>query len=217
MLDQQPHSETVRAEVDLDILVVDRAELSACLPEPGSATFALLSVLVQRLRHANRQIEALALLDVRGRVEQVLLDRSEMHNGRRLVRHKLSRQALAGSVGSTREMVSRVMSCLEEEGLIQTLESGALVLSGRLAQGVAAHRQQLAPALSMGSAQNLRQPLREPRTPHEQDPKRQQGSQETQAGARHEAGGARAGHSGRGAAPAAEEVIRPRHAPPTRE
>ena len=44
-----------------------------------------------------------------------------------------SPQDLAKLVGASREMVSRVMKDLEERGVIQTLESGSVVLKEHLA------------------------------------------------------------------------------------
>jgi CRP/FNR family cyclic AMP-dependent transcriptional regulator len=49
-----------------------------------------------------------------------------------VIRGKVSRQDMAKVVGASREMVSRVMKDLEERGMIETQESGAVVLKDRL-------------------------------------------------------------------------------------
>ncbi|NDY89676.1 Crp/Fnr family transcriptional regulator [Ideonella livida] len=133
LIDDQPHSATVRCEVQSDMLVLGRADFARCLPEPDSLAFAILHGLVARLRAADRQIESLALLDVYGRVARTLLDMAEEVGGERVIRGKVSRQDMAKIVGASREMVSRVMKDLEERGVIETLESGAVVLKERLA------------------------------------------------------------------------------------
>ncbi len=132
LIDNDPHSATVRAEVQTDVLVLARSDFAACLPENSSLSYAILRGLVARLRNADRQIESLALLDVYGRVARALLDMAEDDNGQRIIRSKVSRQDLAKVVGASREMVSRVMKDLEERGLIETQENGWVMLTERL-------------------------------------------------------------------------------------
>ena len=133
LIDNEPHSATVRAEVQTDVLVLGRNEFAVCLPDNSSLSYAILRGLVARLRNADRQIESLALLDVYGRVARALLDMAEDDEGRRVIRSKVSRQDLAKMVGASREMVSRVMKDLEERHLIETQENGWVVLTERLA------------------------------------------------------------------------------------
>jgi len=132
LIDNQPHSATVRCEVQCDMLILGRAEFARCLPENSSLSYAIMRGLVTRLRSADRQIESLALLDVYGRVARTLLDMSELVDGEQMVRGKVSRQDMAKIVGASREMVSRVMKDLEERGVIETLESGAVLLKNRV-------------------------------------------------------------------------------------
>ena len=132
LIDNEPHSATVRAEVQTDVLVLGRPEFARCLPENSSLSYAILRGLVQRLRAADRQIESLALLDVYGRVARALLDMADEDAGEKVIRGKVSRQDLAKHVGASREMVSRVMKDLEERGLIETQETGSVVLKERL-------------------------------------------------------------------------------------
>jgi CRP/FNR family transcriptional regulator, cyclic AMP receptor protein len=132
LIDNEPHSATVRAEVQTDMLVLGRAEFARCLPENSSLSYAIMRGLVQRLRNADRQIESLALLDVYGRVARSLLDMSEDDNGVKIIRGKVSRQDLAKVVGASREMVSRVMKDLEERGIIETQDNGSVIIRERL-------------------------------------------------------------------------------------
>ncbi|MDI4631764.1 Crp/Fnr family transcriptional regulator [Pelomonas sp. V22] len=132
LIDNEPHSATVRAEVQTDMLVLGRMEFSRCLPESSSLSYAILRGLVARLRNADRQIESLALLDVYGRVARTLLDMAEEEKGIKIIRGKVSRQDMAKVVGASREMVSRVMKDLEDKGVIETLENGSVVIKERL-------------------------------------------------------------------------------------
>lgn len=126
LIDNEPHSATVRAEVQTDVLMLGRSEFARCLPENASMSYAIMRGLVQRLRSANRQIESLALLDVYGRVARTLLEMSEADGDRRVIRSKISRQDLAKIVGASREMVSRVMKDLEERGFVVPLDNGGM-------------------------------------------------------------------------------------------
>ena len=133
LIDNEPHSATVRAEVQTDVLMLGRAEFARCLPENSSMAYAIMRGLVQRLRHADRKIESLALLDVYGRVARALLEFSvDEGQGERVIREKISRQDIAKMVGASREMVSRVMKDLEERGYIHTQEDGSIVIKDRL-------------------------------------------------------------------------------------
>ncbi len=133
LIDNEPHSATVRAEIQTDALILGRLEFARCLPENSSMAYAVLKGLVQRLRHADRQIESLALMDVYGRVARALLEfAAEDGAGNAVIRDKVSRQDLAKMVGASREMVSRVMKDLEERGFIETRDDGSVLVKERL-------------------------------------------------------------------------------------
>ena len=132
LIDNQPHSATVRCEVQTDMLILGRPDFQRCLPEHSSLSYAILRGLVRRLRHADRQIESLALLDVYGRVARTLLDMAEDVGGQQIIRGKVSRQDLAKVVGASREMVSRVMKDLEERGIVETQENGSVLIKNGL-------------------------------------------------------------------------------------
>ena len=133
LIDNEPHSATVRAEVQTDVLMLGRNEFARCLPENSSMAYAVMRGLVQRLRHADRKIESLALLDVYGRVARALLEFAvDGGDGERIVRDKISRQDIAKMVGASREMVSRVMKDLEERGHVQTLDNGSILIKDQL-------------------------------------------------------------------------------------
>ena len=131
MIDNQPHSATVEAEIQTDVLVLGRKEFTRCLPENATMAYAVMQGLVRRLRHADQKIGSLALMGVYGRVANVLLESAAPDDGRLIIREKLSRQDIAKMVGASREMVSRVMKDFEEQGFIQTLEGGAILVNER--------------------------------------------------------------------------------------
>ena len=133
LIDNEPHSATVRAEVQTDVLVLGRAEFARCLPENNSMAYAIMKGLVLRLRQADRKIESLALMDVYGRVARALLEFAQPdREGRLAIRDRISRQDIAKMVGASREMVSRVMKDLEERGFVETREDGSMLIREQL-------------------------------------------------------------------------------------
>ena len=133
LIDNEPHSATVRAEVQTDVLVLGRLEFARCLPESTSMAYAVMKGLVRRLRHADGKIESLALMDVYGRVAKCLMEFAVADSfGTAVIRDKVSRQDLAKMVGASREMVSRVMKDLEDRGFIETRSDGSMIVNERL-------------------------------------------------------------------------------------
>lgn len=136
LIDHEPHSASVVAEVQTDVLVLGQFEFARCMPESDSMAHAVLRGLVQRLRQADRKIESLALMDVYGRVARVLLEsageNTQIGQENAVIPGRVSRQDLAKMVGASREMVSRVMKDLEERGFIETLEDGSLLVKQHL-------------------------------------------------------------------------------------
>lgn len=133
LIDNQPHSATVRAEIQTDVLVLGRTEFARCVSENTAMAYSVMKGLVQRLRHADRKIESLALMDVYGRVARALLDFAQPDaQGRLLIVGKVSRQDVAKTIGASREMVSRVIKDLEGRGFVEVLADGSTVLHERL-------------------------------------------------------------------------------------
>lgn len=133
LIDNEPHSATVRAEVQTDVLMLGRSEFARCMPENSSMAHAVMRVLVQRLRHSVRNIESLALMDVYGRLARVLLENAQRDtNGSLVIHDKISRLDLAKMVGASREMVTRVMKDLEQRGFVTVRLDGAMVIKEHL-------------------------------------------------------------------------------------
>jgi CRP/FNR family cyclic AMP-dependent transcriptional regulator len=134
LIDNEPHSASVVAEIQTDALILGRSEFERCLNENTSIAQAVMRGLVLRLRQANEKIGSLALLNVYGRVAKVLMGYAVPEGDHQLViREKMSRQDIAKMVGASREMVSRVMRDFEEQGFIETGEGGFITLTERRA------------------------------------------------------------------------------------
>ena len=134
LIDSEPHSASVVAEIQTDALVLGRSEFERCLNDNAPMAQAVMRGLVLRLRQANEKISSLALLNVYERVAKVLMGYAIPSGDRKLIiRDKMSRQDIAKMVGASREMVGRVMRDFEEQGFIEISEGGLITLTERRA------------------------------------------------------------------------------------
>jgi CRP/FNR family cyclic AMP-dependent transcriptional regulator len=91
----------------------------------------LVRKLIRRVRALSYHVRDLALLDVYGRVVQVLHKLVREENGRLIVPHVMSQQAIANLVGASREMVSRILKDLRMGGYLG-LEDRRIVILRKL-------------------------------------------------------------------------------------
>lgn len=125
LIDEDVTSANIVAEIPTDCLVIDQAEFAQFLPPADSMAYALLRGYTKRLRHADRKIAALALMDVEGRLAQTLFDTARLTaDGSLVIKHKITRQTLAKIVGASREMVGKVMKDFEAQGWFGAHEQG---------------------------------------------------------------------------------------------
>ncbi|HEX9124543.1 MAG TPA: Crp/Fnr family transcriptional regulator [Actinomycetota bacterium] len=94
--------------------------------EPGVAR-ACAEELTRQLRQALDDISQQAFLSVRQRIARQLLDLASPGRGRHLV-VRASQQELADAVGSVREVVTRTLHELRDDGLVATAPGGIVLL-----------------------------------------------------------------------------------------
>lgn len=78
--------------------------------------YTLIENLAMRVRNLTENIKSLALRDVYGRVVKTLMDLSEPASAQnpdnRIIKRRLTQQEIASRVGSSREMVARILKDL---------------------------------------------------------------------------------------------------------
>ncbi len=131
MFDEQPRSASVIAVVPSDLVLIPKNDFRHIMQDNFDVAWRIMCNLAERLRNADRKIESLALMDVYGRVARLLIDMSEDVDGEAVVVRKISKQDIAKMIGASREMVSRVMKDLGQQGLIQETPQG-IILCERL-------------------------------------------------------------------------------------
>ena len=116
MFGEQPRSASVVAVVSSDLVMISKSSFR--------------QLMIDHFEVAWR------MMDVYGRVARLLLEMAEKGeeiDGKTVVR-KITKQDIARMIGASREMVSRVMKDLSNQGLINETENGIELMSQRLGE-----------------------------------------------------------------------------------
>ena len=128
-LDGGPRSASVRALAPTNCVAVTRQTLREHIVANPEFAFELLARVIGRARAATKTARDIALLDVYGRVTQLLeelaVDRSD---GTRVIEGGLTHRDIASRVGCSREMVSRLMKDLETGKFIAASGADTVIL-----------------------------------------------------------------------------------------
>jgi len=122
LLDDEPRSASVVAELPSVVYRIHRNDFSRLLDSHPTIARALLRELARRLRRANAHMENLLTLDVLGRLARYLMDLAKEHgqplgNGWIAVRRP-THHDIAAAIGTTRETVTRLMGALTASGFV---------------------------------------------------------------------------------------------------
>jgi len=100
------------------IAIWSRDDVLPLLVENGEALWSLCGLLVERMKQASNIVESLAFQPVAGRMAQLLLDRYG-DKGEDPVARDLTLDAMAAYVGTTSEVVCRILYRFSDENLIE--------------------------------------------------------------------------------------------------
>lgn len=131
LLDDSPRSASVMALEGASMLVIQGREFREYLSTRPDIAINLLEALSRRIRILNEQVKDLALKDVYTRLVKVFRQLGEKEQGRYVIHQKMTHQDLANRVGSSREMVSRIVTDLIKGGYIKK-ENNRLIISANL-------------------------------------------------------------------------------------
>lgn len=122
VFDEKPYPSTVAADEDATVLFLDTRDVrELCLQHPQIA-LAALRLLAGRLRKCAELVESLSLHEVDQRLTRWLLGEAR-HRGRQTdagwsLDLVLTNQQIAARIGSVREVVSRALTRLQQNGLL---------------------------------------------------------------------------------------------------
>lgn len=134
LLEHSPRSASVITTQPSRIAIISRSDFEACLAANPGIAFELIRGLIQRLKIATENVKSLALMDVYGRVARLLLQLAEDRDGNLVVSQRLTQQEIADRVGSSREMISRILKELKSGGYIR-IEGGQIRILEKLPHG----------------------------------------------------------------------------------
>jgi CRP-like cAMP-binding protein len=128
LMDDEPYLASAVAVEDSKLLVLHRDDFRRCITEMPGMAFGLLRALCGRLRESDQKIGGLMLLDVAGRVSNLLLEMAAKTNSD-FIAEVPTHQVIAQMVGSSRESVSRTFGSLSSRGFIEQKDGGVRIIN----------------------------------------------------------------------------------------
>jgi CRP/FNR family transcriptional regulator len=116
LFDGQPYPASCAAIEDSILLVMPARDFHALVERHPALSRAIIASLSQRLRRMVRLVQQLSLEDVRGRLAHLLL---ELAGPADHVDLPWTQQELASRIGTVREIVSRTLTRMAQEGIVR--------------------------------------------------------------------------------------------------
>jgi len=128
LLDDAPRSASVSTLEKTVVYCISKADFLATLRQNPEISIEIIRSLTRRLRHETDSVRSLALENVYRRLVNKLEELSiETEDGTRIMQRKFSHQELSRMIGSSREMVTKILSELTKGQYIE-LRDNRLVI-----------------------------------------------------------------------------------------
>lgn len=134
VFDEGLRSAGVQALEPCEALFVRKAAFLECMDGNFAAAMLMLRAIMARLRVAERKMASLGFMDVYARVARLFVDSAEEVNGEWIV--DTGAEEIARTVAASREMVSRVVKRMRDDGLVRK-ERRKTVILDRLSMSAA--------------------------------------------------------------------------------
>ena len=123
LLDGESRSANVIALEETEVLTLNREDFLVVLHDYPTIAIQLVKEMEGRLRKSDRQIASLSLSDAEKRITMCIIrfadDQGVIKNGKVSIPKTPIQQDIANMAGTSRETVSRALSILEKENLIE--------------------------------------------------------------------------------------------------
>ncbi len=116
LLDDEKRTASVKTIEDSIFKCLHKEDLLKLQNDFPEVSQTIIHNLVKIIRSLTENIKSLALKDVYGRIRRMLMDMAEISNP---IAEKLTQQDIASRVGSSREMVARILKDLAAGGYIE--------------------------------------------------------------------------------------------------
>ena len=132
LLDDDKRSASVRTMEKSNFYIIYKEDFNKVLEQQPNIAKTLIRNLTRRVRKLTKDVKALALQDVYGRVTNVLNSLAERRDDESaIIPEKLTQQDIADRVGASREMVARILKDLTIGEYI-SFEGRNIVINGKL-------------------------------------------------------------------------------------
>ena len=132
LLDDDKRSASVRTMEKSNFYIIYKEDFNKVLEQQPNIAKTLIRNLTRRVRKLTKDVKALALQDVYGRVTNVLNSLAERRDEESaIIPEKLTQQDIADRVGASREMVARILKDLTIGEYI-SFEGRNIVINGKL-------------------------------------------------------------------------------------
>lgn len=120
LLANEPRSASVITLEKTVCGVISKADFTKWLVDNPDVTLNLLADLSEKVRQLTQKVKTLALSNVQERTIQVLYKlATKNEDGEFVIQNRPTQQALASLVGSSREMINKVLKDLSQKGHIE--------------------------------------------------------------------------------------------------
>jgi CRP/FNR family cyclic AMP-dependent transcriptional regulator len=120
LIDGESRSASIVTSEASQVLTIAREDFLRVLKSSPELMLGLLKALAGKVRLVTEKLESLAFDDVYVRLAKLLTVLAKPHDDGWFVEEKLTHQDIADMIGSSREMVSRILKALETGGYIST-------------------------------------------------------------------------------------------------
>ena len=121
LIDQSKRSASVMAMVDTELTVISRQSFRECLRTNPGIVDQIMFGLVTNLRKSNQKISSLVFMSAYDRLANMLLALAKDKDGSLVIDKHPTQQHIAGVVGVSREMISRIFKSLVDDGHIKVM------------------------------------------------------------------------------------------------
>ncbi len=119
LLDDETRSASVITTEKSTFSILYKDDFTKVVLHNPNIALVLLRNLASRIRKLTENVKTLALQDVYGRIRKTLIDLSVERDGETYIEEKLTQQDIANRIGSSREMVARILKDLATGGYIE--------------------------------------------------------------------------------------------------
>lgn len=127
-LDDSPMPATLKVIEESEIILWTRRDLLPILTQNGVLSWELGKLAVQRMLHASEIIESMTFHPIAVRLARLLMGISNNTDSKNPIERNMTLDEMAARIGSTREMVCRLLYKFSDEGLIKITRTDFTIL-----------------------------------------------------------------------------------------